>query len=122
MGKFLTMARMMLGLGPADTSAEISPQEAFQRLKGHKTIQLVDVRSSEEYRQIRIGGSKLIPLHELESRLREIDKMKPVLLYCQSGNRSRMALGLLKGKGFKQAAHMVGGMTAWNLNGLPVEN
>ena len=122
MGKLLTMVRMMLGLGPADPSAEISPQEAFQRLKGHKTIQLVDVRSPEEYRQMRIGGSKLISLNELESRLREIDKIKPVLLYCQGGNRSRMALGLLKSKGFTQAAHIVGGISAWNRNGLPVEN
>jgi len=121
MGKFFSMAKMMFGLGPSDPTDEISPQEAFQRLKGRNSIQLVDVRSADEYRQVRIGGSKLIPLPELGNCLREIDKIKPVLLYCHGGNRSRVALGLLKGRGFTQAAHIVGGISAWSGQGLPVE-
>lgn len=122
MGDILSMFKSMLGLGSADPSVEISPQEAFQRLKGEKPPHLVDVRSLDEHRQGRIAGSKLIPLHELGVRLDEIDRNKPVLLYCHSGNRSSMALRLLKGQGFTQAAHIAGGMSAWRRNGLPIES
>ena len=121
MADILSMFKSMLGLGPSDPSSEISPQEAFQRLKGGKTIQLVDVRSMDEHRQMRIAGSKLIPLNELGSRLKEIDKIKPVLLYCHGGNRSGMALRLLKGQGYTQAAHIKGGISAWSRSGMPVE-
>lgn len=121
MADILSMFKSMLGLGSSDPTAEISPQEAFQRLKAGKTIQLVDVRSPEENRQMRIAGSKLIPLNELGSRMKEIDKIKPVLLYCHSGNRSGMALRMLKGQGYTQAAHIVGGISAWSRSGLPVE-
>jgi adenylyltransferase/sulfurtransferase len=122
MGNFLTMLKNALGLGPTDPTVEVSPQDAFQRLKGGKTIQLVDVRSVDEHRQMRIAGSKLIPLHELGNRLKEIDKIKPVLLYCHGGNRSGMALRLLKSQGYNQAAHIVGGISSWSRSGLPVES
>lgn len=122
MGTLSSVLKSMLGLGVSDPSSEVTPKEAFERLKTSKIIQLMDVRSPEEYRQFRITGSKLIPLHELGNRLREIDKIKPVLLYCHSGARSGMALSLLKGKGYTQIAHISGGISAWKRNGLPVEN
>src|SRR5208282_5684491 len=120
MGTLSSVLKSMLGLGVSDPSSEVSPQEASARLKASKIIQLVDVRSPEEYQQMRIAGSKLIPLHDLGSRSREIDKIKPVLLYCHSGARSGMALNILKGKGYSQIAHISGGISAWKRNGLPV--
>ncbi len=121
MGSIISLFKMLLGVGPSDPSAELAPQEAFQRLKGGNPPQLVDVRSVEENRQGHIAGSKLIPLHELGKRLGEVDKNKPVILYCRSGSRSATALRLLKEKGFTKAAHIAGGIMAWSRSGLPVE-
>ncbi len=111
----------MLGMGPADPAANLTPQEAHQRLKGKQPPRLLDVRMPDENRQGRIPGSKLIPLNELENRLGEMDKDKPLIVYCRSGNRSSIALGILKDKGFTNAAHIAGGFMAWSQSGLPVE-
>jgi rhodanese-related sulfurtransferase len=121
MGNIGSILKSILGLGAADPMSNLSPQEAFQRIKGQNPPQLVDVRSSAENRQGRIAGSKLIPLQELGSRLGELDPQKPLILYCQSGGRSGMALRLVKGRGFAQAAHIQGGFMTWRGMGLPVE-
>jgi phage shock protein E len=58
---------------------------------------LVDVRSPMEFAQQHIPGAINIPLDTLLSRKNEIEAFSgPVILYCQSGNRSGMALTLLR--------------------------
>ena len=116
-----SLLQMFLGGGVSDPSANLDPEEAQRRLKGKNPPQFIDVRSREEYREARIPGSRLIPLQELGSRLKEIDKVKPVLLYCRSGNRSGMAFQTLKGNGYLNVAHIRGGILAWGQRGLPVE-
>jgi len=122
MGNFFSILKGLLGLGPSDPTANLAPTEAFQRLKSGNPHQLVDVRSGEENKQNRIAGSRHIPLQELGKRVPELDPNKPVLLYCQSGARSGMALRMLKGAGFSQAAHIRGGLSAWRFSNLPVES
>jgi rhodanese-related sulfurtransferase len=122
MGNLLSILKMVFGAGSTNPADDVAPQEAIRLLKSNNSPQLVDVRSTAENRLGRIAGSKLIPLDELGNRLAEIDKNKSVLLYCQSGNRSSMALRLLKGQGFTQAAHISGGISSWRRKGLPVEN
>lgn len=74
--------------------------------------QLVDVRTPEEYRAGHVAGARNIPVHELGSRLTELAKDKPVVLYCRSGARSSSAARLLGQAGF-QAVHDIGPMSAW---------
>lgn len=59
-------------------------------------IELVDVRTEEEYRLSNLKLAKHIPLSELEERHEEINLSKPVYLLCQSGIRSRKAITLLQ--------------------------
>jgi rhodanese-related sulfurtransferase len=98
----------------------ISPAEAANLIKVTKNLQLIDVRTPAEYAEGHLAQAKLIPLQELEKRVAEIDKGKPVLLYCRSGHRSGIALKLLHDKGYAQAKHMDGGINAWKAAGLPV--
>jgi rhodanese-related sulfurtransferase len=86
-------------------------------MSAHPGYQLVDVRSKAEHSQGRIPGSQHIPLDELASRSSELDKNKPVLLYCASGGRSGMALRQLRKEGFAQACHLAGGISAWSQAG-----
>lgn len=124
-GKWLLVAlgalALVVFLGTrASADGAVSPVEAASMLKEQKELQLIDVRTPSEYENGHLAKAKLIPLQELESRLHEIDKSKPVLLYCRSGNRSGSALKILQGKGYTQAKHMDSGINAWQAAGLPV--
>ncbi|HUO57852.1 MAG TPA: rhodanese-like domain-containing protein [bacterium] len=102
-------------------SESLPPLQASEFLKRTPQALLIDVRNPDEYKTEHIAGSKLIPLPELESRLAEIPKDKPLLLYCHSGRRSLQALTLLKSRGYKDLRQVEGGITAWREKGLPVE-
>ena len=61
---------------------------------------VVDVRSPLEYAAEHIPGAQNIPLEEVTTRLTEFRSIhKPVVLYCRSGNRSGMAVNILKQNG-----------------------
>jgi rhodanese-related sulfurtransferase len=83
---------------------------------------LLDVREPAEYAAIHAPNAKLIPLSEINSRLKEIDayKNKPIAVMCRSGHRSAIAVGLLKEAGFTQASSVQGGIQAWEGAGLAV--
>jgi rhodanese-related sulfurtransferase len=82
--------------------------------------QLVDVRADHEWEAGRIAGAKHVPLAELAERTGEIDKDKPVVLYCRGGNRSTMATDALADAGF-DAAKLSEGIVGWSEAGLPLE-
>ena len=64
------------------------------------TTLVVDVRSPLEYGAEHIPGAQNIPLEEITTRLTEFRSIhKPVVLYCRSGNRSGMAVNILKQNG-----------------------
>ena len=64
---------------------------------------VIDVRSSWEYADGHVDGAVNIPLDEITQRVNEIQGMKaPYLLYCQSGNRSGMAMSILQQSGVDQ--------------------
>lgn len=68
-------------------------------IKKQDTV-LVDVRSPWEYESEHLPGAQNIPLEELLSKVNEFRSIhKPVVLYCRSGNRSGMAVNILKQNG-----------------------
>ena len=68
-------------------------------IKNPATV-VVDVRSPWEYESEHLPGAQNIPLEELPARAGEFMSIhKPVVLYCRSGNRSEMAVNILKQKG-----------------------
>ncbi len=69
--------------------------------------QLVDVRNPHEYRHGALPGSVNIPLTAMQRAIKQLDKKTPVLLYCNSGQRSGMAKRLLEAYGF-QLVHNIG--------------
>ncbi len=61
---------------------------------------ILDVRTPEEFAGSHYPGAINIPLNELPQRLDEIKEMKqPIVAYCRSGNRSGMAVSILKQNG-----------------------
>lgn len=80
----------------------------------------LDVRTAEEYADGHVDGSLLIPVQELEGRLREVPKDKRVYLYCRSGKRSAAAANILVKAGFTNIENIEGGINAWKDAGYPV--
>ncbi|MDT8414038.1 MAG: HesA/MoeB/ThiF family protein [Flavobacteriaceae bacterium] len=74
----------------------IATEEFINLLETNKTMQLIDVRSPDEFAQFHLEKSKNIPLDGFESGFGEINFSKPVYLLCQSGVRSMKALNILK--------------------------
>lgn len=74
---------------------------------------LIDVREPHEYKMGYIFGAKNIPLSELQERLKEIPMDNPILLYCQSGMRSKTAARLLLKNGYSNLSHLQSGVRGW---------
>ena len=97
---------------------EISRAEAREMLENG--AQLVDVRADHEWEAGHLPGAVHIPLDELSQRATEIDKDRPVILYCRGGNRSAMATTALAEAGY-DAAKLSEGAVGWEEEELPFE-
>lgn len=77
-------------------------------LKGmlDRSAQIVDVRTKAEFQSAGDPRSINIPLAELEARVGELDKGRPVLVCCATGSRSGFALSFLKRAGFSEVANL----------------
>jgi rhodanese-related sulfurtransferase len=97
---------------------EVSRDEAQKLIEDG--AQVIDVRTDHEWDAGRIAGATHLPLAELAERAGEIDKERPVLLYCRGGNRSTMAATALADAGY-DAAKLGEGIVGWDEAGLPLE-
>ncbi|WP_417221124.1 rhodanese-like domain-containing protein [Arthrobacter sp.] len=82
------------------------------------TDQVLDVREDLEIAEGMIPGALHIPMGDLDARVGEIEKNRPVIVVCRSGNRSARVADALNSAGFA-ADTMAGGMAAWQQAGLP---
>lgn len=83
-----------------------------------KDVQLVDVRTTEEYEVGRIDDAvnfNVVQGDEFLEQIKTLDKSKPVYLYCKAGGRSNRAAELLKMEGFTQIFDYSGGYNDWVL-------
>jgi rhodanese-related sulfurtransferase len=97
---------------------EISREEARKLVD--EGAQLVDVRADHEWEAGRIAGATHVPLPQLPERLGEIDKDRPVVVYCRGGNRSSMATAALADVGY-DAVKLSEGIVGWSEEDLPLE-
>jgi len=97
-------------------AAEISVEELRDKIERKDDFILIDVREPHEYDICRIPGSRLIPLGQLQDRVRELEafKGKEIAVHCRSGGRSSRAAKILKDLGFSKAVNVAGGILAWS--------
>ncbi|QLE00774.1 molybdopterin-synthase adenylyltransferase MoeB [Galbibacter sp. BG1] len=74
----------------------ISADAFISSLDSRETLQIIDVRTPDEFETFHFEKSKNIPLQELAQRWGEINSSQPVYLVCQSGIRSRKAYNFLQ--------------------------
>lgn len=125
----ITLSSMLLLLTIAAVGAppqvgmvntNISAATARTMIAKDTNVIVLDVRSPREYNDERIGNTPLMPLQFLEKKINELEryKKKKIIVYCHSGNRSELAVEILREYGFN-ALNMEGGILQWKANRFP---
>ncbi len=83
---------------------------------------LIDIREPQEHATGVAPGARLLPMRQLGARLAEIplDPKKPVLLICNTQNRSSATLRALRERGYGHVRYVAGGMSEWARRGWPL--
>ncbi len=95
--------------------------QTLQELVNQNEVILIDVREPSEYSGEHIEGAKLVPLSTFTADKIPQNSAKPVILYCQSSNRSGQAAQKLLQAGFQEVTHLEGGLNNWKQQGLPTK-
>lgn len=103
--------------------ATISPRELFDIISQGRTVELVDVRTPVEFREVHVKFARNIPLDRLEASQLAAgrgDASEPLYVICRSGSRGQMACEKLAAAGYTHVINVSGGTQAWDQAGLPV--
>ena len=104
--------------------ATITPRELeAMRLRG-SPVELIDVRTPVEYREVHAKPARLVSLDRLDPRevmeARTGTKDDPLYLICRSGSRGRQACEQFLAAGYHNVVNVEGGTLEWERAGLPV--
>ena len=105
----------------AGAAVEISSQEALALQESGEGLLFVDVRTPEEFGSGHVPGAVNIPIKQLPSRLAELGKDDRLVVYCERGTRSAVAVDTLIGAGYSSVSHLMGDMAGWRAACLPIE-
>ena len=82
---------------------------------------LIDVREEDEWQQGHIAGAVHLSRGVIELRIHQhAVPERPILCYCQGGNRGALVADSLQKLGYRNVASLQGGLNAWKAAGLPV--
>jgi len=93
---------------------EMTVHELKAMLAGDESVFLLDVREPFEWDIAHIEGATLIPLGQLEERLKEIPREGRIAVQCKSGGRSARAVAFLRTAGFADVRNVSGGINEWS--------
>lgn len=94
----------------------LNTKEYQQQLINNKNVQLIDVRTPEEYAEGHLENAININFNSnnFAKQVEKLDKNKPVYIYCRSGGRSGSAGVILEKMGFKEIYDLKGGILYWS--------
>lgn len=105
---------------PIAMSATMSATEAAAMTRQAR-VRILDVRDQYEWDEKHIPGAMHQFVGDLEDRLPQMSKDSEIVVHCSVGHRSGIAASILKRQGFSRVYNMLGGLTAWEELGLPLE-
>lgn len=99
----------------------VSLDTARAELEAGRAV-LIDIREPSEHATGVARGARLLPMSQIGSRLAEIstDPKQPVLLICNTQNRSSRTLKSLRERGYANVRFVEGGMSEWARRGWPL--
>ena len=88
---------------------------SFKKAIESKSVQLVDVRTPEEFEEGHISNADNVDYlgDAFEKGIQKFDKSEPIYVYCRSGNRSGKAIKIMVELGFDKIYELDGGFLAW---------
>ena len=106
---------------PVEVEAvEMDVEALAAKIEAGEDVYLLDVRNPDELEEHgMIAGAVNIPIDDLEGRIAEVPKDKPIVTYCMRGGRASRAAKLLRENGYTEPIEY-GGITAWKEAGKTV--
>ena len=100
----------------------VNPAQATHLINREDAV-IIDVREPAEFAAGHVLGAKNVPLARLDAPTPDLLKRKerPVIVYCDGGERAGKAAAALKKQGFTRVTNLSGGIKAWQDAGLPLE-
>lgn len=101
----------------------VASPEDFQEKIVSSDVKLIDVRTHSEFSEGHIANATNIDVlqSDFKDKVANLDKEKPVLVYCKKGGRSAKAATILKEMGFKEITDLEGGFISWTKSGKEIE-
>lgn len=99
----------------------ITPKQLHDLVQSGKTIELIDVRTPVEYREVHVPFARNVPLDQLKpSEMVAGRNGQPLYVICKSGGRGKQACEKIFSAGLENVVNVDGGTQAWDQAGLPV--
>ncbi len=108
----------------ASSEIQLVTPEEMQELSQLEDVQLVDVRTAKEYGEGYIAEFQNIDYlsPNFDKEIETLDKTKPVIVYCKSGNRSGKCAAKMKERGFVKVYDLDGGIAKWKFKGYKIKS
>ena len=120
-GLFLVFVLGLSACSPEAPLPNVTLEQARAEHEAGKVL-MIDIRESQEHATGVAQGVVLLPMSQVAQRVAEIPKQadQPVLLICNTQNRSRAVTEALKEQGFTNIRYVNGGMSEWAKRGWPM--
>lgn len=106
--------------GPLQTIPAVGTRELAEAVAANR-VAVIDVRGRSEWTAGHLPDAANVPLGELEGRLDELPRGRPIVVHCQSGGRAAIAASLLMARGVQNVHLYGGGYAEWSAAGQPTE-
>ena len=100
----------------------ISPKQLHDLVQSGATVELIDVRTPVEYREVHVGCARNVPLDQLNATQLASGRSgsEPLYVICHSGSRGQQACEKFLAAGHTNIVNVEGGTQSWDQAGLPV--
>jgi rhodanese-related sulfurtransferase len=113
------MAEGRIDTEGTEHGGELPPERLAEMLESGE-VELIDVRRPHEWAAGHIPGARRVEVNDLPVEAANLDRERPIVLYCRSGSRSELAADGLRAGGFDAHA-LAGGIAAWAAQERPLE-
>jgi len=116
------LALGLAGCGQTEASMDAVSLETARAEHEAGRALLIDIREPQEHATGVAAGAHLLPMRQLSQRIHEIPTRpdQPVLLICNTQNRSKATLRALREQGYSHVRYVNGGMSEWARRGWPM--
>ncbi len=99
----------------ADRAMQIEPRELADRIAAKEQVQLLDVRTREEFDAVKIPAAQFFTQELMQEILSKWSRENLLVVYDHQGARSMDAAAYFQGHGFENVKSLRGGIDAWSI-------